>query len=83
MTFTGFRTNANKQWYKRYHKIKSLENRGIFLKGTTKTIISQKGGLLNFLGPLMKVGLLMRNVFIPSTKFILIPLRITFLGWKY
>ena len=34
--------------------IKSLENRGILLKGTTRKINGQKGGLLNFLGPLMR-----------------------------
>ena len=34
---------------------RSLENRRILLKITTRKI-SQKGGLLNFLAPLMKVG---------------------------
>ena len=34
--------------------IKSLENRGISLKGITRKINGQKGGLLNFLGPLMR-----------------------------
>ena len=37
--------------------INSLENRGILLKGTTKKIISQKGGFLNVLRPLMTSGL--------------------------
>ena len=44
--------------------IKSLENRGILLKGTSKTIASQEGGFLKFLRPLMTAGLpLMKNVF--------------------
>ena len=33
--------------------IKSLENREILLKGTTRKITSQEGGFLNFLRPLM------------------------------
>ena len=33
--------------------IKSLENRGILLKGTTRKITIQEGGFLNFLRPLM------------------------------
>ena len=37
--------------------INSLVNRGIFLKGTTKKITSQKGVLLNFLGTLVKTSL--------------------------
>ena len=37
--------------------IKYLENRGILLKGTTRTITSQEGGFLNFLRPLMTAGL--------------------------
>ena len=42
--------------------IKSLENRGILLKETTRKIISQ-GGFLNYLRPLTKAGLpLMKNV---------------------
>ena len=36
--------------------IKSLENTGILLKGTTKKIISQEGAYLNFHGPLMTAG---------------------------
>ena len=40
-----------------------LENRGILLKGTTRKITSQEGEFLNFLKPLMTVGLpLMKNV---------------------
>ena len=42
--------------------IKSLENRGILLKETTRKSISQ-GGFLNYLRPLTKAGLpLMKNV---------------------
>ena len=33
--------------------IRSLENRGILLKETTRKINSQQGGFLNFLGPLL------------------------------
>ena len=33
--------------------IKSLENRGILLKGATRKITSRKGGLINFLRLLM------------------------------
>ena len=36
---------------------KSFENRGILLKGTNRKITSQEGGFLNFLKPLMPVGL--------------------------
>ena len=38
--------------------IKSLENRRVLLKGTTKRIISQEKRLLSFLGPLPKLGYL-------------------------
>ena len=37
--------------------IKSLENRGILIKGTTRKITSLEGGFLNFLRPLMIAGL--------------------------
>ena len=37
--------------------IKSLENRGILLKETTRKNTSQEGGFLNFFRPLMTVGL--------------------------
>ena len=36
--------------------IKSLENRRILLKGTTKTIIRQEREFLNLLKPLMAAG---------------------------
>ena len=42
--------------------ISSLENRGILLKWTIKKATRQIGGLLNFFGPLTKIGLpLMKN----------------------
>ena len=47
--------------------IKSLENRGILLKETTRKITSQEGGFLNFLRPIMTASL-------PLTKSVLIPL---------
>ena len=37
--------------------VKSLENRGILLKGTTRKITSRKEEFLNFLRPLMTAGL--------------------------
>ena len=59
-------------------EIKSLENRGILLKGTTSKITSQEGGFLNFYKPLMTAGLtLMKNVLTPSAKRALIPLGLT------
>ena len=52
--------------------IKSLENRGILLKGTTTKITSQEGRFINFLRPLMTAGLLT-----PLAKRILIPLGLS------
>ena len=55
--------------------IKSLENKRILLKGTTRKIASQEGECLNFLKPLITTGLpLMKNVLTPLTKSFLIPL---------
>ena len=55
--------------------IKSLENRGILLKGSTRKITSQKGGFLNFIWPLMTAGLLLiKSVLTPLAKVVLIPL---------
>ena len=49
--------------------IKSLENRGISLTGTTRKVTSQEGGFLIFLRPLMTTGLpLMISVLTPLTK---------------
>ena len=43
---------------------RSLENRGILLKGNTGKSISQDGELFSYLGTLMGVSLpLMKNVF--------------------
>ena len=49
--------------------IKSLQNRGILLKGTTRKITSQKGGILNFLRPLMTVGFTINEKFTQFTDF--------------
>ena len=58
--------------------IRSLENRGILLKGTTKKLTSQEGGFLNFLRPLMTAGLpLMKSVLTPLTKKVLSPLGLS------
>ena len=58
--------------------IKSLENRGILLKGTTRKITSQEGGFSNFLRPLMTAGLpLMRTMLTPLAKCVLLPLRLS------
>ena len=58
--------------------IKSFENRGSLLKGTTGKTINSEGGLLNLLVPLMKVGLpLMKNVLTPLAKSFLMPLGVT------
>ena len=52
----------------------SLENRRNFLKGTTRKITSQEGGFLDFLRPLMTVGLpLMKSVLTPLAKSVLLP----------
>ena len=54
--------------------IKSLENRGILLNGTTRKITSQERGFLNFRRPLMSAGLpLMKSVLTPLTKTVLLP----------
>ena len=43
--------------------IRSLQNRRILSKGTTRKVNNQKGGFLNFLRPLMTAGLpSMKNV---------------------
>ena len=49
--------------------IKSLQNRGILLKGTTRKITSQKGGILNFLRPLMTAGFTINEKFTQFTDF--------------
>ena len=58
--------------------IRSLENRGILLKGTTRKITSHEGGFLNFLRPLMTTGLpLMKSVPTPLAKSVLLPLGLS------
>ena len=55
--------------------IRSIENRGILLKGTTGKITIQKGGLFNFLVPLMRADLLfMKFKHMPLGKNVLMPL---------
>ena len=57
---------------------RSLENRGILLKGTIRKISSQEGGFLNFLKPLMSAGLpLMKNILTPLAKSVIVPSRLT------
>ena len=54
--------------------IKSLENRGILLKGTTREVTIQERRFLNVLRPLMTAGLpLMKNVLTPLAKNVLLP----------
>ena len=54
--------------------IKSLENREISLKRTTRKIASQDGGFLNFFRPLMTAGLpLIKSVLPPIAKIVLLP----------
>ena len=57
---------------------KSLENRGILLKGATKKITSHEGGFLNFVRPLMTACLPSRkSVLTPLGKSVLIPLGLS------
>ena len=57
--------------------IKSLENRGNLLKCTTRKVTNQ-GGFLNFLRPLMTISLpLIKNVITPLGKSVLILLGLT------
>ena len=59
-------------------EIKYLENRAILSKGSTNKITSQKGGHLNFLGPLIKTGLpLMNNLLTTLAKSVLVSLGLT------
>ena len=43
--------------------IKSLENRGILLKGTTRKITGQEEGFLNSLKSLMTAGLPLKKMY--------------------
>ena len=57
---------------------KSLENRRILLKWTTRKINSQEGGLVHFLSSLMTAGLtLIKNVLTLIAKSVLISLGLT------
>ena len=57
---------------------KFLQNRSILLKETTRNITSQEGGFLNFLRPLMTVGLpLTKSALTPLAKSVLIPLGLS------
>ena len=56
----------------------SLKNRGSLLKGTAGKIVSPERGLINFLGPLLKIGLsLMKYLPMPLAKSVLITLGLT------
>ena len=58
--------------------IKSLENRGVLLKGTTTKVTSQEGGFLNFLRSLMTSVLpLMKSVLTPLSRSVLLPLGLS------
>ena len=58
--------------------IKSLENRGTLLKGTTKKIISQDGVFLSFPKSLKTAGLkLMKSVLTPVAKRVLLLLSLS------
>ena len=58
--------------------IKYLENRGVLLKGTTRTFTSQEGGFLKFLRPLLTAGVpLMKSVRTPLTKSVLLALGLS------
>ena len=58
--------------------MRSLENREILLKVTTRKITRQEGGFLNFVRPLMPAGLpLMKNILTSLAKSVLVPLGLT------
>ena len=58
--------------------IEPLENRVVLLKITTKNVISQGGGFLNFIRPLMTASLpLIKNVLTLLAKIVLVPLGLT------
>ena len=57
---------------------KSLKDGGILIKATTRKITSQEGSFLNFLRPLMILGLpLIKSVLTPLAKSALIPLGLS------
>ena len=54
--------------------IRSLKDRGILLKGTTKTFTDHERGFLNFHRPLMTASLLsMKNILTSLAKGVFIP----------
>ena len=58
--------------------IKSLEDKGILIKGGTRKFTVQKGGFLIFLRPIRTAGLpLMKSVLTPLAKSVLIPLGLS------
>ena len=54
---------------------RSSESRGILSKGTTRNIISEEGGFLNFLKPLMAAGLSLSK-FVLLAKSFLVPIEL-------
>ena len=54
---------------------RSLESRGILSKGTTRNIISEEGGFLNFLKPLMAAGLSLSKFVLLAESF-LVPIEL-------
>ena len=54
---------------------RSLESRGILSKGTTRNIISEEGGFLNFLKQLMAAGLSLSK-FVLLAKSFLVPIEL-------
>ena len=58
--------------------IKSLKNRGILLKGTTRKVTSYEGRFLNFHRPSMTASLpLMKSLLTPLAKSVLLPLGLS------
>ena len=77
--FRGSGITLINNWMKDIEKVtRSLEYRGISLKGTTRKNISREGGFLNFLRLLMAAGLsLMKSVVTLLAQSVLVPLRLT------
>ena len=72
ITGSGITLTINKTKYI-MKSIKSLENRGILFKETTRKNTSQEGRFLNFLRPIMTTGLpLMKSVLTPLAKNVLL-----------
>ena len=74
----GTEINLTNNEIKDMKVIKSLKDRGILIKATTRKITSQEGSFLNFLRPLMIVGLpLIKSVLTPLAKSVLILLGLS------